>query len=376
MPEFSANWAQELIDPDAFREEQRRLACVWTFLGLSRDVARDGDWFRASIATRSVFVQRFGTELRGFENLCAHRSYPLRRERRGNGPVVCGFHHWQYNRDGRAVGIPISNLAYGKAPHEMSARLQPIELATCGPLIFGRFPGDRATESLPEYLGDAFPIVEAMAQIAGRPLYVEQAVRAHWKLNMHITLDDYHGPPIHPTTLGRHGYLPSMNMLRYFRLGTNSAYLFSDDERCFEKLLEGCRDGSYRSSHFFILQILPNLAIAHVDADRPFWFCNIMQYLPVAPDRTTYRSWSYPAPFAAEFSWLDKAARPITDLFRRPIYMHYFTRVVREDIAVCEHLQEVLPQIERPPLLGALEQRIGWFEGSLRELTHPRVRTS
>jgi len=376
MPELPANWAQELVDAEAFREEQRRLTSVWTFLGLSRDVARDGDWFRASIATRSVFVQRFGTELRGFENLCAHRSYPLRRGRRGNGPVICGFHHWQYNRDGRAVGIPICHLAYGKPPHEMAARLQPIELATCGPLIFGRFPDGRPGQSLKSYLGDAFPIVEAMGRVQGRPLYMERQVRAHWKLNMHITLDDYHGPPIHPTTLGRHGYLPSMSMLRYFRLGTNSAYLFSDDERCFEKLLEGCRQGTYRSSHFFILQILPNLAIAHVDADRPFWFCNIMQYQPIAPDRTTYRSWSYPAPFASDFSWLDMAARPITDLFRRPIYMHYFRRVVREDMAVCEHLQEVLPQIERPPLLGALEQRIKWFEASLRELTLRRVRVS
>src|SRR4029453_9979033 len=110
-----------------------------------------------------------------------------------------------------------------------------------------------------------------------------------------------------------------------------------------------------------------NLATPPFAGDRPFWFCNIMQYLPVAPDRTTYRSWSYPAPFAAEFSWLDKAARPITHLFRRAIYRHYFARGGGEDIAVCEHLQEVLPQIERPPLLGALEQRIGWFEGSLRE---------
>ena len=51
---------------------------IWTFLGFVHDVAKDGDWFRASLATRSVFVQRFGNELRGFENRCAHRSFPLR----------------------------------------------------------------------------------------------------------------------------------------------------------------------------------------------------------------------------------------------------------------------------------------------------------
>ena len=68
-----ADWTRAIVDPTAFAEEQGRLAHVWTFLGMTTDLANDGDWFRASIATRSVFVQRFGSELRGFENLCAHR---------------------------------------------------------------------------------------------------------------------------------------------------------------------------------------------------------------------------------------------------------------------------------------------------------------
>jgi nitrite reductase/ring-hydroxylating ferredoxin subunit len=319
MPQFSANWAQELLDSKAFREEQRRLAGVWTFLGLSRDLGRDGDWFCSSIAT--VFVQRFGTELRGFENLCAHRSYPLRRERKGSGPVVCGFHHWQYNRDGRAVGIPICNLAYGKPPHEMDAHLQPIELAMCGPLIFGRFPGRSSSESLESYLGDAFPILEAMAPVRGRPLYMELPVQAHWKLNMHITLDDYHGPPIHPRTLERHAYLPSMNTLRYFRLGTNSAYLFSDDERCFDKLLEGFREGTYRSSHFFIFQNMPNLAIAHVDADRPF--------LPLLPKFGPRRAAGLPLEAAFRPSPVLPAAAPLRPAVRhrQALLVHRFSPV-------------------------------------------------
>lgn len=366
MSEFSANWAQTLIDPQAFRDEQRRLAHAWTFLGLIGDVARDGDWFRASIATRSVFVQRFGKELRGFENICAHRFYPLRREAKGNGPLVCGFHGWQYNRDGRVVGAPICKMVFGKLPHELGAHLRAIELAVCGSMIFGRFPSPNATQSLEEYLGDAFVILQAISETTAPPMYVERPIRAHWKLNLHITLDDYHGPTIHSTTLGRHGWLPSLSMRRYVRLGANSAYLFSDDEDCFDKLLAGCRTGTYRSQHFFVFQILPNLVVAHVDADRPFWYCNIMQYLPIAPDHTVFRSWSYPAPFAADFSWLARKTRPITDLFRHPIYLHYFKRVVIEDAAVCEEIQKVAHQIDKAPMLGAQEERIGWFEDSIR----------
>jgi hypothetical protein len=160
-----------------------------------------------------------------------------------------------------------------------------------------------------------------------------------------------------------------MVMRRYFRLGANSAYLYSEDEDCFERLLSGCRMGTYRSRHFFVFQIMPVLILAHADADRPYWFCNIMQYTPVAPDRTAFRSWSYPAPFCSDFSWFTRLTRPITNPIRRRIYLHYFARVVAEDAAVCENLQGVAHQVDRAPLLGAQEERVGWFEGAIRDLT-------
>ena len=365
---FTSDWTCSLIDQRAFRDEQRKLEHVWTFLGLADDLKRDGDWFRASLATRSVFVQRFGDELRGFENLCAHRFHPLRTEARGNGPVICGFHHWQYNREGQAVGIPICNVVYGKPPHELGARLQKIELATCGQLVFGRFPAPGAAGSLNEYLGEAFPILEAMVPKNVRRLHVERSIQANWRLNFHITLDEYHGPVVHPTTFGRHGYASSLSRHRYFRFGAHSAYFDSDDENCFRSLLAGCRDGTYRSGHYFVFQILPDLIVAHAKADSSFWFCNIMQYSPVAHDRTAFRGWLYAAPFESGLPRLAQATRPITDIFRRYIYRHYLKRVVNEDASVCERIQEVAHQIDKVPMLGAQEERIGWFEEAIRDL--------
>src|SRR5205823_3790343 len=133
-PSPFTNWPDTLIDPARFREEQARLARVWTFLGFAHDVAQDGDWFRATIATRSVFVQRLGDELRGFENRCAHRSFPLRNADKGNGPIVCGFHNWRYDKNGEAVDIPLCGV-FGASPGELAARLNPIEIDTCGSLI-------------------------------------------------------------------------------------------------------------------------------------------------------------------------------------------------------------------------------------------------
>jgi len=365
---FASDWTRSIMDPRAFRDQQRGLEHVWTFLGLRDDLTRDGDWFRASIATRSVFVQRFGDELRGFENLCVHRFHPLRQKARGNGPLICGYHHWQYNRQGQAVGIPICNVVFGKPPHAMAARLRAIELATCGQLIFGRFPAPEATRSLEDYLGETFPILEALVPKSEPRLYWERSIRANWRLNFHITLEEYHGQVVHPRTFGRYGYAASMERYQYFRLGPHSAYMDSSDRNCFKQLLEGCRAGTYRSSHYFILQILPDFILAHAKADSSFWFLNLLQYSPAAHDRTAFRGWCWPAPFESGLSRLARATRPLSDFFRRPIYGHYFKQIVNQDAEVCERIQEVAHQIDGVPILGAQEQRIGWFEESLRDV--------
>lgn len=146
---FTADWARTLTDPQAFAHEQRCLGHAWTFLGFTGDVAKDGDWFRASLATRSVFVQRFGAELKGFENVCAHRFYPLRTKDKGNGPIVCGFHHWRYDQDGAAIGIPKCQENFGTVSRALGARVNPIVIATCGTLVFGRFPGPASRSSKP-----------------------------------------------------------------------------------------------------------------------------------------------------------------------------------------------------------------------------------
>jgi hypothetical protein len=86
---ISPNWALALTGDQEFKEEQAALGRCWTLLGVTPDLKDDGDWFRATLGGRSIFVQRFGDRIRGFENRCAHRFFPLRTSDKGNGPVVC-----------------------------------------------------------------------------------------------------------------------------------------------------------------------------------------------------------------------------------------------------------------------------------------------
>jgi phenylpropionate dioxygenase-like ring-hydroxylating dioxygenase large terminal subunit len=79
---------------EGFLREQGELGKIWQLAGLTSDLASADDWIRSTLGGRSVFLQRFKGEIRGFENTCAHRGHPLRTGDKGNGPVVCGYHHW------------------------------------------------------------------------------------------------------------------------------------------------------------------------------------------------------------------------------------------------------------------------------------------
>jgi phenylpropionate dioxygenase-like ring-hydroxylating dioxygenase large terminal subunit len=362
------NWPDALIDPELFRSEQDRLSRVWTFLGFTHDIANDGDWFRATIATRSVFVQRFGDELRGFENRCAHRSFPLRNADKGSGPILCGFHHWRYDKEGRAIGIPQCNRLFADTPSEVGARLTPIEIATCGTLIFGRFAAPGDNQSLEQYLGEGFDILKAISNTSTAPQRLSRTVEANWRLCYHANVEDYHPPTIHPETFGREGY-PNPAKIGYFRFGWHSAFFAAAVGRdALAKMAAECRDGLWRSANYRVFHLFPDLTVSHLRAHWGNWYIVLMQYAPVSESRSIMRTWFYPAPFPSDATWYDRLTRPVTDLFRKYAMGYFVAWVLGQDNVICEELQAIAPQLNPAPILGALEERLAWFEDAYAEL--------
>jgi phenylpropionate dioxygenase-like ring-hydroxylating dioxygenase large terminal subunit len=354
-------WAKAVANAPSFEHEQAELGRFWTLLGITTDLRHDGDWIRATLGGRSVFVQRFDDEIRGFENLCVHRFYPLRTSDSGHGPIRCGFHHWQYNKDGLAVGIPKCREMFGKTPRQLGARLRSIEIATCGILIFGRFANAERTESLAEYLDAGFPILEAMWSLRRRPRTIRTEIAANWKLCFHITLDDYHIVAVHPDTFGKNGYLPR-DAVKYFQFGEHSAYFYGASDDALAKMSAACTDGSYRPDSYRILQIFPNLLALHFEAAGT-WHVMIQQYVPIAHDRSMSRSWYSPAPFpAADRNWWQTLRRLSAAPFL-PLAVRIVSRkIYGEDNLICEQIQTAAHQIDAAPMLGRHETRIAWFE--------------
>jgi phenylpropionate dioxygenase-like ring-hydroxylating dioxygenase large terminal subunit len=349
---------------DSFWREQAEIGKVWQLVGLTTSVERDKDWFRSTLGGRSIFIQRFKDEIRGFENVCVHRGYPLRTEDKGNGHIRCGFHHWQYDQNGRAVGIPKCNEMFGVQPRDLNARLRTLEVATCGVLVFARFPSERFRESLEEYLGPGFDILKAM-WVEGRSPYIRATdLKANWRLGHHISLDDYHIVAVHPTTFGKNGYLP-LDAVKYYRFGRHSAYFYNADERALHQMAEECRSGTYRPDSYRIMQFFPNL-IAFVSNGG----VGLQQYVPVAHDRTTLLTILQedhpfpPADLGRRTTLVRRLARP---LIRRRLQL-LTQKIIQEDNAVCEHMQAIVHQLDRPQILGRQEERIAWFEENYADI--------
>lgn len=359
-----AAWSRAMSDADAHGQEQAMLGHVWTFLGLAGEIPAVNDWFTTVLGGRSIFVQRFEQGIRAFENRCAHRFYPLRTEPRGNGPVVCGFHHWRYNADGLALGIPKCIEMYGRTPRDINARLPQVELAQCGDMIFGRFPGKQSC-SLEEWLGPGQHILRHLASNLGKPPRFSREIDANWKLMMEISLDDYHIVAVHPTTFGKAGYLPP-DIIHYARFNSHSAYIPGGHPGILEEIAKQCEAGNYLPQRYRIFQFFPGLIVALILAmdyvGDQYWFVLIQQIEPLGPGKSRTSTRYYPLPFARPAGLLRRAFRAWTMPWMRLGVRVQSAKIHNEDHVACANLQKIAGRADGDPVLARQETRVGWFE--------------
>lgn len=384
MTNLHHDLAERVLAPDearrdagAFAIEQERLGRVWTFLGFVSEIPALNDWFLTRLGGRAVFVQRFEAGLRGFENRCAHRGYPLRTEEKGNGPVVCGFHHWRYNADGLALGIPKCQEMFGKTPRELDARIEPVEIATCGPLIFGRFSGGSG-ESLAEWLGEAFPILTHLTSVVNeKPSGVTiREVKANWRSLIEISLDDYHLVAVHPTTFGKNGYLTPEGV-KYFRFGAHSSYMGGAGESGLADMARECAEGTYLPGRYRIFQVFPNLLFVVVFGAKvlgdEYRYLVIQDFRAEAHDRTRMTNRVFRLPPNGEQSLMKRMSRLLIGPYVDFGVRFYTNRVQKEDNEVCERLQGAAHPSDSAPRLALHEERIGWFNAQyMRSVAPPK----
>jgi nitrite reductase/ring-hydroxylating ferredoxin subunit len=131
-------------------EMERLFRPAWHCIGLVDDIPAEGDYFTLEHLGHPLLVQNQGDRVAVFHNVCAHRNSLLAWQPRGHmARITCGYHGWQYDRDGVVCKIPGGE--HFKPMKASEFRLDRVRVGTIGRLIFVAL--DNATPPLPEFLG-------------------------------------------------------------------------------------------------------------------------------------------------------------------------------------------------------------------------------
>lgn len=174
---------------------------AWMFVGHEQWAAAPGDYMAETIGSEPVIVVRgLDGELRAYSNVCPHRASVLA-EGRGNcgRRLVCPYHGWTFELDGRLTGVPRRHL-FDPPIDPARLGLRPLRLDVWEGLVFVNVSGD--VPPLGDYLEDV-PRLLGAHRIAemGLGAYLDDHIAANWKLVMDNAICDYHLSMVHGSSI-------------------------------------------------------------------------------------------------------------------------------------------------------------------------------
>ena len=195
------------IGDDWFNREQKELfSNAWVFAGVVTDFAEAGDFRTINVGVHSLIVIRDGEgEFQGFHNICRHRGTELLEGCGNSGKtIMCPYHNWVYNLDGRLRGIP----AQAECFPNMDKKSISLHRATIGihqNLVFVH-PQAQPEEPFEDWLGGLqdvpWPHNLASPDLEESPDDVVYELNCNWKVFFENAIDGYHLAYLHKETLG------------------------------------------------------------------------------------------------------------------------------------------------------------------------------
>jgi len=190
-------------DPEMFSSEMERLFREgWILVGTDDRLPARETWFVHEEFERSIVLTRDSQDqIRAFVNVCRHRGTRLCRGP-GAGRLKCPYHGWVYACDGRLLGVAkrAGFPAFDDADHGLLS----LEAETIGRFIFVRGQSDGLhTSKLREFLGpETIATLEAASPLM-HTLIAELSfeIEADWKFCVAGSIEDYHVPFVHPSSL-------------------------------------------------------------------------------------------------------------------------------------------------------------------------------
>ena len=205
--------ASYYTDPQVFRIETERIfARSWIAVLGSSDVREPNAYATVTVAGDEILVVRGqDSVLRAFYNVCPHRAHQLLK---GCGTarniIVCPYHAWTFNLDGRLWRARNSENVEAFDPSQ--ANLTPVRVEELCGLVYVNLDPEAPSlresapgleEAITERLPNASRLVRAKAY------RLPHTTRCNWKAIVDNYLECYHCAPAHPA------FVSSMKMETY-----------------------------------------------------------------------------------------------------------------------------------------------------------------
>ncbi len=284
-------------DADFFAAEQERvLRPSWQIVCHESDVAGEGDWHSLDYLGESVIVVRGKDHvLRAFTNVCRHRGSRLVDGASGCAKkLVCPYHAWTYDLDGRLTGVPDS--ASYPALDRDQAGLVPVELEQWRGFVFVRLADDGGpgvAQMMAPYEAMIepyrFPDLRALGRVTLRPRSV------NWKNVGDNYSDGLHIAVAHPGLTRLFGKSYGVEATRHVdRMWGEMVDRPSANwsERHYQRLLPPVEHLPADKQRLWLyFKLWPNVAF-DIYPDQ----VDFMQWLPVSPTECLIREISYVLP--------------------------------------------------------------------------------
>jgi choline monooxygenase len=189
--------------PDFYQREVERIwHKIWNFIGSADQIRTNGDYFTLNFAGVPLVVLRDQDGvIRAFANTCRHRGSELLEGSGTCKAIVCPYHSWTYELNGKLRGAPEMDKTadFDKAKYG----LIPIAVDTWANFLFINF--DKNPEPLGKQLG-TLPEKLAPYQLANMSLARRKTYEmdCNWKLFVENAKESYHIATVHRATINKY----------------------------------------------------------------------------------------------------------------------------------------------------------------------------
>lgn len=335
-----------------FDNEAKNIFCTqWLYACLITDVEKFRDYFVVEIMGRSVIIFNNGKTIKAFQNVCPHRFNRIFTDKQGNSPLVCRYHLWGFNEDGKLIGK--DKKAVFPNPTELDICLKQYKLEIVGKFIFIHF--SETPNNLDEQLGNLKEELVTISDIMNEEIHQHTIPHSvNWKFIVENVVELNHCKAIHKETLVRSGYcLLEPKRVKVALNSYSIAPPIEDEARQKrDKIFSKYLPRPITDNTFKHILLFPNFTISIFEG----LIITIGQILPRTPNSTDYNLRYFFTKLTAENA---VGTNLLEDM--KISMPEYSTKLFAEDKAMLEQLQKGVSEVEHSGFIYETEERLIWF---------------